>query len=132
MAGANPASAASKLPEGSFIMPSDHERETLLEIERGLLSEDPEFAQSFNARAQHLYNPSRYEVGTKIFLLAGLLISALMLVVGAQGGAVAFIAGTGLIWLAWRFGAGSHQQAPDTRGASPRGMSPSEHRRTGR
>jgi hypothetical protein len=114
MAGANPASSAFTLPEGSFIMSSDHERETLLGIERGLLSEDPEFAQSFDARARHLYNPSRYDVGTKIFLVAGLLISALMLVVGALGGAVAFTAGTGLIWLAWRFGAGSHQQAPDT------------------
>jgi hypothetical protein len=95
-------------------VPSDHERETLLGIERRLLSEDPRFAQSFDARARHLYNASRYGVGIKIFLVAGLLISALMLVIGAQGGAAAFTAGTGLIWLAWRFGAGSHQQAPDT------------------
>jgi hypothetical protein len=101
-------------PEGSFIVSSDDERETLLGIERGLLSEDPEFAQSFDARARHLYNASRYGVGTKIFLVAGLLISALMLVIGALGGAMAFTAGTGLIWLAWRFGAGSHQPAPDT------------------
>jgi hypothetical protein len=97
-----------------FIVSNDHERETLLEIERRLLSEDPEFAQSFDARARRLYNPSRYDVGTKIFLVAGFLISALMLVVGAPGGAVAFTAGTGLVWLAWRFGPGSDQQAPDT------------------
>ena len=95
-------------------MPSDHERETLLGIERRLLSEDPRFAQSFDARARHLHNTPRYGVGVKIFLVAGLLISALMLVIGSLGGAVAFTLGTGLIWLAWRFEAGSHQQAPDT------------------
>jgi hypothetical protein len=93
---------------------SDHERETLLGIERRLLSEDPEFAQSFDARARHLHNASRYGVGTKIFLVAGLLISALILVVGSLGGAVAFTLGTGLIWLVWRFEAGSHQQPQDT------------------
>jgi hypothetical protein len=40
-----------------------------------------------------------------------MLISALLLVIGSLGGAVAFTAATGLIWLAWRFGAGAHQQS---------------------
>jgi hypothetical protein len=96
------------------IVSSDHERETLLGIERRLLSDDPEFAQSFDARARDLYSASRDGVGAKIFLVAGLLISALMLVVGSLGGAVAFTVGTGLIWLVWRFEAGSHQQPQDT------------------
>jgi hypothetical protein len=64
--------------------------------------------------ARHLHNASDYGVGIKIFLVAGLLISALTLVIGSLGGAVAFTTATGLIWLAWRFGAGTHQQAPSS------------------
>jgi hypothetical protein len=60
---------------------------------------------------QRLPHDSHDRVGIKFFLVAGLLFSALMLVIGSLGGAVAFATGTGFIWLAWRFGAGMHQQS---------------------
>lgn len=92
-------------------MLSDHERETLREVERRLLSDDPTFAQSFDARAQRLSPAYQDRVGFTMVIVAGLLLSALMLVIGSLGGAAAFAAGTGLIWLAWRFGGGMHQQS---------------------
>jgi hypothetical protein len=89
---------------------SDREREALREVERRLLIEDPEFARSFKARAQRLPHPAG-GFGIKIFLIAGLLTSALVLVAGSIGGAVAFATATGLIWLTWRW-AGETDQRP--------------------
>jgi hypothetical protein len=90
---------------------SDRERETLREVERRLLHEDPAFARSFEARAQLLPHPAG-GLGIKIFLIAGLLLSALVLVAGSLGGALAFATGTGLIWLVWRFAREAPEQAP--------------------
>jgi hypothetical protein len=81
---------------------NDHERETLREVERGLLNEDPEFARSFDARAQHLPRVSRMS-GVTVFLIAGLLLSAFVMIIGSLAGAAAFAAATALIWLVWRF-----------------------------
>jgi hypothetical protein len=81
---------------------SDRERERLREVERRLLIEDPEFARSFEARAQLLPHPTR-GFGIKIFLITGLLLSTLVLVAGSPGGAVTFAAATGLAWLVWRW-----------------------------
>jgi hypothetical protein len=97
--------ASGRATGGRCVVLNDHEREALREVERRLLSEDPDFAESFTARAQHLSDPSRAGVGIKAFLVAGLVVSALMLVIGSLGGAAAFATGTGCIWLAWRFGA---------------------------
>jgi hypothetical protein len=91
---------------------SDRERETLREVERRILSEDPEFARSFDAHAQRLPHASPGGVGIRIFLVVGLLLSALVLVAGSLSGAVAFATTTGLIWLAWRFSRESSQQSP--------------------
>jgi hypothetical protein len=88
---------------------SDRERDTLREVERLLLNQDPEFARSFKARAQRLPHPTS-RLGIKIFLIAGLMLSALVLVAGSLGGAVAFAVATGLIWLAWRRTGGIDQQ----------------------
>jgi hypothetical protein len=96
---------------GSCIVLSDHERERLREVERRLLSEDPTFARSFDARARRLSPAFPDRVGFAMVLVAGLLLSALMLVIGSLVGAAAFGAGTGLIWLAWRFGGGTHHQS---------------------
>jgi hypothetical protein len=89
---------------------SDRERETLREVERRLLIEDPAFARTFTARAQRLPHPTT-GLGIKIFLITGLLLSALVLVAGSIGGAVAFAAATGLIWVTWRW-AGEPDQRP--------------------
>jgi hypothetical protein len=88
---------------------SDRERETLREVERRLLIEDPGFARSFEARAQLLPHPTG-GLAIKIFLITGLLLSALVLLAGSPGGAVTFAAATGLAWLAWRWAGGMHQQ----------------------
>jgi DUF3040 family protein len=87
---------------------SDREREALREVERQILNEDPEFVRSFDARAQRLPHHTGGP-GIKIFVLAGLLLSALVLAAGSIGGAVAFAVATGLIWLAWRWAGGMHQ-----------------------
>lgn len=92
-------------------MLSDHEWKTLREVERRLLTEDPEFTRSFDTHARRLHGGSD-RWGIQIFLVTGLLLSALMLVAGSLSGAVAFAAGTGLIWLAWRFSAPTRQRAP--------------------
>ncbi|MHA6783218.1 DUF3040 domain-containing protein [Pseudonocardia saturnea] len=91
-------------------MLSDHERKTLREVERRFLTEDPEFARSFHARAQGLQR-TQDRWGIQTFLVVGLLLSALMLVTGSLGGAVAFAFATGLIWVAWRFSSAAPHRA---------------------
>jgi hypothetical protein len=96
-------------PIGRCTVLSDRDREALREVERRLLLEDPEFARSFTARARRLPHPIG-PLGGKVFLIVGLLLSALVLDAGSLGGAAAFAVATGLIWLAWRRtgGAGQH------------------------
>jgi hypothetical protein len=81
---------------------NDHERKTLREVELQFVAEDPEFAQSFDSRARRLQRKHADGVSVKIAIMAAILLDALMLVVGSPGGALAFAAVTGLIWLAWR------------------------------
>jgi len=104
---------------GRCVMPSEHEREALREVERRLLREDPGFAEAFAARAQDLSHPPPTGVGVRIFLVAGCVLSVLMLVIGSLGGAMAFAAATGSIWLAWRFGAAVTAAARPGSGARP-------------
>ena len=91
-------------------MLDDYERNSLREVERRLLSEDPEFARAFDARAQRLSRASLVGVGIKIFLMGGLLVSALVLTAGSLSGAVMFAIATGLIWLAWRYTADTNSR----------------------
>ena len=83
-------------------MLSDHERETLREVERQFLAEDPEFARSFDTRARDLGGEHRVSVSLQIGIVAAVLLVALMLVAGSPAGALAFATATGLIWHAWR------------------------------
>ena len=92
-------------------MLSDHEWKALREVERRLLTEDPEFTRSFATGSQRLHGESG-RWGLQIFLVTGALLSVLMLVIGSLSGAAAFAAGTGLIWLAWRFSTATRQQSP--------------------
>ena len=94
-------------------MLNDHERETLREVERQFLVEDPEFTRSFATRAQRLERRHLDGGLVKIAIVAAVLLGALMLVAGSPGGAVAFAAGAALIWLA-------RQHSNDTRSRSPR------------
>ncbi len=93
-------------------MLSDHEWKTLREVERRILTEDPEFARSFESSAHSLRREHLDGVGLTIFLVSGLLLSALLLVIGSLGGAVAFAITTGLIWWAWHHSVTTGQQAP--------------------
>lgn len=79
-------------------MLSDHEWKALREVERGFLTEDPRFAQAFDARAEGLRR-AQDGWGMRILVVAGLLLSLLMLVVGSLGGALAVAAAT---WLTWQ------------------------------
>jgi hypothetical protein len=81
---------------------SDHEWKTLRNVERQFLAEDPEFARSFDTRARQLRRQQADRVSVKIAMAAAVLLGGLMLVVGSPGGALAFAAMTGLMWLAWR------------------------------
>jgi hypothetical protein len=81
---------------------NDHERETLREVERQFLVEDPEFTRSFDARAQRLQRRHLDGGLVKIFLVAAVLFGALMLLAGSPSGALAMAALAGLIWLARR------------------------------
>ncbi|WP_158228209.1 DUF3040 domain-containing protein [Pseudonocardia sp. MH-G8] len=83
-------------------MLSDRERETLRELELRILDQDRRFARSFEARARRLPSGSATGPGMRIFLIVGMLVSALALVVGSLGFALAFALATGLIWLVWR------------------------------
>ena len=93
-------------------MLSDHEWRTLREVERRFLTGDTAFAQSFDARAQHVRR-AQGGVGIRIFLVAAVLLGALMQVAGSPSGALVLAAGAALIWLA-------RQHSNDTRSRSPR------------
>ena len=83
-------------------MLSDRERETLREVERRILDEDPRFARAFEARAQRLPCGNPGGVGMTILLVAGVLLSMLVLVAGSWGIALALALATGLTWLVLR------------------------------
>jgi hypothetical protein len=91
---------------------SDHEWKTLREVELQFLAEDPEFARSFDTRARQLRRQHADGVSVKIAIVAAVLLGGLMLVVGSPGGALAFAAMTGLIWLAWRHSDDSSRRLP--------------------
>ncbi|MHA6797675.1 DUF3040 domain-containing protein (plasmid) [Pseudonocardia bannensis] len=92
-------------------MLSDHERKALRELERQFMADDPEFPRSFDARAQRL---DRKHLGgsATIAIVVAVLLFALMLAAGSLGGALAFAAGTGLIWLAWQYSNDTRRQPP--------------------
>lgn len=89
-------------------MLSDRELEVLRRVERQILNEDPAFVRSFDARAQRLARQVG-GIGIKIFVVAGLLLSAFLLVAGSLGGAVLFAVATGLVRLVW-WASGPHQR----------------------
>jgi hypothetical protein len=81
---------------------SDHERKTLAEVERRLIADDPEFAQSFRARQTSLQrDPHRR--GATIAAVAAVLLVVLMLLAGSLVGALGSVVTTALIWAMWRY-----------------------------
>lgn len=80
-------------------MLSDHERETLQEIQRQLLVEDPDFARSFEVAGQRSPHRCHRRACTAGVVLA-LVLSVLMLVAGLSGSALVLAAGAALIAVA--------------------------------
>jgi Protein of unknown function (DUF3040) len=93
---------------------SDHERETLREVERQLMVEDPEFACSFEAGQTRL-SRHPHRPGVRIALVGAALFTALMLVAGSLVGALVFAFVTGLVGVAWRLPADTEAQTPPLR-----------------
>lgn len=81
-------------------MLSDHERETLQELERQFVAHDPEFPRSFDVRAQRL-GRKRLGMSATIAIMVVMVLCPLMLAVGSPGGALGFAAVTAMVWLAW-------------------------------
>jgi Protein of unknown function (DUF3040) len=95
-------------------MLSDHERKTLLDVERRFLAEDPEFARSFDAqRLRRLRQPAAPRGSNgKIAVAVALLFSAILLLAGFPGGALACVITTAVTCAAWWFLEDSEPRAP--------------------
>ena len=93
-------------------MLSDCERETLYEIQRRLLVEDPCFAQSFDADVQRLPREPRDRhrwAYTVAIVVAGALCM-LMLLAQSPGTVLAFAAMAGALFMTRRWRHGTHQR----------------------
>jgi hypothetical protein len=85
----------------------DHERETLREVERRLLADDPAFARAFRARQTHLRHPHRRRRGAIVAVVIAVLLAGLLLAVGSFGGALVCAAAVWVIWAMWRHSIGT-------------------------
>ena len=84
-------------------MLSDHAQERMRPLERPFRAEDPEFIRSFAMRVQwHLRREHGDSVSLTIGIVAAVLLGALLQPAGSSGGAPAFAAAVGLIWLVRR------------------------------
>ncbi len=88
-------------------MLSDRERETLDQIQRRLLVEDPGFAQSFNDDAQRLPREpraprDRLRLAYTAAIVVAVMLCALMLLAQSPGTALAFAAMAGALFIARR------------------------------
>lgn len=87
-------------------MLSDYERKTLREVERQLMLEDPELAQSFHAHEQHPprdHHRPASKIAIVVAVLLSALLSAVLLIAGLLSGVLTFAAVAGLIWMTWRY-----------------------------
>jgi hypothetical protein len=87
---------------GRWGMLSDHERKTLLDVERRFIAEDPEFARSFDDQL-HRQPAAQGGSNGKIAVAVALLFSAILLLAGFPTGALACVITTGVTCAMWRF-----------------------------
>lgn len=82
-------------------MLNDHERETLLDIERQLLAEDPAWIMAFDATDRRMSRQRTFELTFHIVaMVLSVALAALMAAAHAPGPALFFAMVTGvLIWL---------------------------------
>jgi hypothetical protein len=81
-------------------MLSDHERKTLLDVERRFMAEDPEYARSFDDQL-HLQLAAPSGSNGKIAVAVALLFSAILLLAGFPGGALACVITTAVNCAMW-------------------------------
>jgi hypothetical protein len=89
---------------------SDHERETLREVERQFQAEDPRFTRSFEARQTRLARHP-HQLGANLAVVAATLLAAVTLLAGSLTGALAIVLTTWLIWMAWHHSADTDRPA---------------------
>lgn len=98
-------------------MLNDHERETLLDIERRLLVDDPAWIMAFDATDRRMSRQRTFELTFHIIALVfSVALAALMFAAHAPGPALFFTTVTGvLIWLVRRLrrSAGTGTQCAD-------------------
>jgi Protein of unknown function (DUF3040) len=94
-------------------MLTDHERQTLLDVERRFMAEDPEFARSFDDQLRG--QPAATGRSTaKIAVAVALLFSAVLLLAGFPGGTLACVITTAVFGAMWWCSKG-----PDPSGTAP-------------
>jgi Flp pilus assembly protein TadB len=91
---------------------SDREHETLYEIQRRLLVEDPSFAQSFDADVQRLPREprDRHQWAYTVAIVVAVALCVLMVLAQSPGTALAFAAIAGALFMARRWRHGTHQR----------------------
>jgi hypothetical protein len=81
-------------------MLNDYERQTLLDVERRFMAEDPEFARSFHDQRRQQPGAQGGSYG-KIAVAVALLFSAVLLLAGFAGEALACFITTGVVCGMW-------------------------------
>lgn len=92
-------------------MLNDHERETLREVERRLLADDPAFARAFRARQTHLRHHHSRRRGAIVAVVIAVLLAGLLLALGSFGGALICVVAVWVIWAMWRHSIGTGGRA---------------------
>jgi hypothetical protein len=85
---------------------SDNERKTLLDVERQLMAEDPEFARLFHDQLRQRPATQGGSNG-KIAVAVAMLFSAILLLAGFAAGALTCVIVTGVFCAMWWCSKGS-------------------------
>lgn len=94
-------------------MLSDDERETLLDVERRLTAEDPEFVRSFHDQLhQEPVTTTQSGSNGKIAVVDTMLLSAILLLAGFAAAALTCVILTGLCCALWWCSKGSDPTEP--------------------
>ncbi|MBP2369068.1 DUF3040 domain-containing protein [Pseudonocardia parietis] len=83
-------------------MPDDRNHRVLDDLERRLCADDPEFVARFHSEQERLPAAGRPS-GARIAVVVAAVTGLLLLLLGSPAGALAAVAGTGVVWLAWRY-----------------------------
>src|SRR6188508_329810 len=110
-------------------MLSDHERKTLLDVERRFIAEDPEFARSFDDQL-HQRPEAPHGSNGKIAVAVALLFSTILLLAGFPGGALACVITTAVTCAMWWYLEDSEHPASARSALTRPGAAAGDRRRT--